>query len=437
MSHDAQPPGRPASVTSNWVSVSSALVFVGVVVLAARFERSLQFAVFSSVLALVAFQAAVEIFVRRTYSRKSTGLVVRLEQFRSNLCVRRVLLKLVGLYGTLGVLALIYLFVPEYSSPFYRSFWSILVILAPYLVVLSLIYFLVVDALMVQPEDGYWHAGNLCLLRWKKVDWKSLRGYALGWVIKGFYLPLMTSHLVSSLYSFGTREDMWPMVALVAYVSSLVLCTDLAFVVIGYAFTTRLLDSHIRSVNPFLYGWVACLVLYKPFWPVVRRVYGYNDGSYWNDWFAGTPVLLVIWGTLIILAKLGWGWSNIMFGFRFSNLTHRGIITNGPYRWTKHPSYVSKNISWWLLSVPFLSSSGWVDAVAHCIALLGVNVLYGVRAISEEMHLSEEPTYVAYAEWINEHGVFRWVGRLIPVLRYRPPKSVSRAAPTVRDMPGS
>ena len=39
-----------------------------------------------------------------------------------------------------------------------------------------------------------------------------------------------------------------------------------------------------------------------------------------------------------------------MFSFRFSNLTHRGIITSGPYRFTKHPSYVSKNIAWSFVS---------------------------------------------------------------------------------------
>ena len=39
---------------------------------------------------------------------------------------------------------------------------------------------------------------------------------------------------------------------------------------------------------------------------------------------------------------------------RFSNLTHRGIITNGPYRYSKHPAYLAKNLSWWLVSMPFM-----------------------------------------------------------------------------------
>jgi len=104
-----------------------------------------------------------------------------------------------------------------------------------------------------------------------------------------------------------------------------------------------------------------------------------------------------------------------------------GIITGGPYRLTKHPSYVFKNLGWWLLNVPFLSTAGAGTAIKYTLAMLGVNALYFVRAKSEEMHLSEDPTYVAYAEWINEHGVFRWVGRVVPALRYRPPAQPTTA----------
>jgi steroid 5-alpha reductase family enzyme len=113
----------------------------------------------------------------------------------------------------------------------------------------------------------------------------------------------------------------------------------------------------------------------------------------------------------------------MMFGFRFSNLTHRGIITSGPFRFTKHPSYVSKNIAWWLISVPFLSKSSPLDAVWFSAGLMFINSLYFVRAISEEAHLSEDPTYVAYAEWINEHGIFRWVTKLVPAFYYVAPRN--------------
>ena len=41
--------------------------------------------------------------------------------------------------------------------------------------------------------------------------------------------------------------------------------------------------------------------------------------------------------------------------------------------------------------------------------------------LKRERHLSRDPTYVAYAEWMNKHGMIAWLGRLIPALRYRAP----------------
>jgi len=240
---------------------------------------------------------------------------------------------------------------------------------------------------MKRPRDGYWQMGQFVAFRWKLVNWRILGQHVLGWVIKGFYLPLMSSFLLNMFSWWDPFKDPGNFAGLVYDVSTLILLVDTGFAVIGYTFTIRVLDSHVRSVNPFVWGWVACLVLYKPFWEVAGRLYQYNDGTAWYDWFSHWPVLLYVWGAMIIALKTSWVWSNIMFGFRFSNLTNRGIITNGPFRFTKHPSYVSKNIAWWLISVPFLSSAGTLMALQHTAALLGINMLYAIRARSEELHL--------------------------------------------------
>ena len=50
--------------------------------------------------------------------------------------------------------------------------------------------------------------------------------------------------------------------------------------------------------------------------------------------------------------------ATVAFGYRMSNMTYRGIITSGPYRFTKHPAYLGKVASWWLISLPFFSNEG-------------------------------------------------------------------------------
>ncbi len=371
-----------------------------------------------------------DVFLRGVHRRRSAGFA--LERRARPLDLRRVGTKLLGFWTTLGVIALVYWVAPEYRRDFYEPFWEIIRLALPVLLVGSIPYFALVDRRQEDPEDEYWQAGCVMTGRWASLDGRTMRHYALGWVIKGFYLPLMTTLLSRAINSFSAVElssamESFPL--LVTYVAKLSLAIDLAFVAIGYSLTLRVIDSHIRSPNPFAYGWVVTLVLYTPFWGLIgNRYFGYGDNEDWTHWMGNVPVLLYVWGTLIILSKLGWAWSNVSFGTRFSNLTHRGIITNGPYRFTKHPSYLFKNVSWWLLSVPFLSVESPLLALQHSVALLGVNALYFFRARAEEQHLSEDPVYVEYAQWIEEHGVLRFLGRLVPVLRYRAPAGDATAS---------
>jgi hypothetical protein len=43
-----------------------------------------------------------------------------------------------------------------------------------------------------------------------------------------------------------------------------------------------------------------------------------------------------------------------------------------------------------------------------------------MRAKTEERHLSRDPIYVAYATWMNDNGVLKFLNR-IPIFRYKPP----------------
>ena len=62
-----------------------------------------------------------------------------------------------------------------------------------------------------------------------------------------------------------------------------------------------------------------------------------------------------------------------------------------------------------------------MTAIKLSLLLLLNNAIYFLRAKTEERHLSHYPEYVAYALEMNEKSIFRWVARLLPFLRYRPP----------------
>ena len=92
--------------------------------------------------------------------------------------------------------------------------------------------------------------------------------------------------------------------------------------------------------------------------------------------------------------------ATVMFGLRFSNLTHRGIVTTGPYALIRHPAYASKNFSWWCVMLPPVIWEVWTQK--NATPLLGVvgmvvqSTIYYWRAITEERHLMRDEEYRRY-----------------------------------------
>lgn len=424
MSTDGYAATRPASCTNQWVSLLGVVGFL----VAFAYARGLELDRADFALVCMAGCALpmilVDLTVLKVHRRPTAGLLFG--EHTPGMDLKRVAIKLLGLGVTLLALAGLYLLFPEYDKGNYQPFWTMLQRYLPWMLAGAVPYFAYVDAHMAEPRDGNWMVGALVLGRWDEIDRHKLKHHVLGWVIKGFYLPLMFIYMGSgavNLAAYDLERVFTSPAQFVIFITKLSLAVDVAFGAIGYCLTLRLIDAHIRSTNPLMYGWVFTLALYQPFWGLLgNRYFDYGDGRYWNNWVGDIAWLYVLWAALIVIAKFGWVWANASFGCRFSNLTHRGIMTGGPYRLTKHPSYVNKNVAWWLMSVPFLSLDGYEYALRHSILLFGVNLLYFTRARAEEAHLSEDPVYVEYALWVNDHGLFARLNRLIPFLRYKPPQ---------------
>ncbi len=334
---------------------------------------------------------------------------------------RRVAVRLAGLGATLAMVAFAYWLLPEYRGDFYDPYWRLLRTLAP-LLILAPGYFWWMDGRWV--DDEYQEFGALVCGRRRGIRWTLVRRHVLGWTVKAFFLPLMAVYLSNELNLLygafqGATAHTMPLYQ-AAY--HLTYSIDLLYCVVGYTVAIRLFDAHIRSVEPTVAGWLVALVCYQPFYSVIGRFYlQYDDTTFWDNWLVAAPTLRLIWATAIIALISIYALCTVAFGLRFSNLTHRGIITAGPYRFSKHPAYLAKNLSWWLISVPFVSEQGAAAAIRHCCLLGLLNGVYYARARTEERHLSQDPTYVAYALWINEHGALRWLTRLLPGLTYRAP----------------
>ncbi|MGH8457097.1 MAG: isoprenylcysteine carboxylmethyltransferase family protein, partial [Stenotrophobium sp.] len=318
----------------------------------------------------------------------------------------RVATKLAGLMLTLALIAFAYWLFPEYHGTFYNPFWFALGYVGSALLIASPLYFWWMDSRLAEPRDAYWHTGRLLFGGWGNAEWGVIGQHFLGWTVKAFFLPLMINYLGQEVRQ---TSDAWTRASQglgwydFCYHAGFLV--DLLFCVMGYTMTFRAIGSHIRSTEPTAFGWLVALMCYQPFYSLIGGQYlKYDDGLGWGPWLSGMPALQAVWGTAIIVLVFVYSLCTVAFGLRFSNLTHRGIITSGPYRYSKHPAYLSKNLSWWLVSVPFICKAGAFEAFRNCCLLGLLNLIYFLRARTEEWHLSRDPLYVAYAQWINEHG---------------------------------
>lgn len=376
------------------------------------------------------------IFVDRVHRRPSTGLDWSMKRPLGEVLPISVV-KIAGLWATWGVLAGLYALCRWYWDGQYLFAMDVLKYAALPLIVVSVPYVIWLDRHLVNPRDGTWHFGALVigLGEWQR---EPIARHARAWLIKGFFGAFMISILPGG-FAQVVEADIAGMidkpVDLALTLIAFLFVIDVQIGTVGYLVTLRPLDAHIRSGNPFVAGWLAALLCYPPFvWGIIGgngQVLNYEVATAgWAFWLAGSPALLWAWGGVLIALTGIYAWATVVFGIRFSNLTYRGVLTNGPYRFTRHPAYLSKNLFWWASVMPFLVTSGSTgDAIRNCFFLLVVNGIYYWRARTEEAHLlAEDAKYREYHGWMEQHGLITAPLARLRARFSRPASAVSAAS---------
>lgn len=411
------------AICRNWPGIAEALNLPG-----PREPMSGAYAALAALLFSGTPMVLWSLLVDKVHRRRSTGIDWANPRALSAV-IDISITKLAGLWATWALIGFLYCIARWYWRGQYLFAMEVIGTAAIPLFLLSIPYVLWLDRVLVNPREGAWHFGAMLIGR-EAYDADEVKHHLRAWAVKGFFCAFMISILpfgfegIVKLNMTAIGSDP---VRIANALIELLFLIDVQIAMVGYLLTLKPLDAQIRTANPYLGGWLAALICYPPFILMSDGgVLSYHPNTAdWAYWMQGHAALLWIWGALLVLLTGIYAWATVIFGIRFSNLTYRGIITNGPYRFTRHPAYLSKNLFWWLSTLPFLATSNsMVDAVRNTFILGLVSAVYYWRAKTEERHLmGEDAKYRAYHAWMAENAfITRGLSRLGKLARPRGPQ---------------
>jgi protein-S-isoprenylcysteine O-methyltransferase Ste14 len=414
---------RPRSAVSTGVGLVGLAGLFAWVAIAREFGFSGPNASMCAMLACGVPMVLWSVFVDKVHRRPTTGIDWNSPPRPLKESLDTSIVKLAGLWATWAAIGFLYCVGRWYWEGNYLFSMKMMGLAAGPLLLLSIPYVVWIDRRLKEPRDGAWHFGHLIIGRSSLADREMIHEHLRSWGVKAFFTAFMLAIVPGNweaTVSPTSEEITFNLFNLTRWLIGAMFMIDVTFAAVGYLLTMKPLDSHIRSANPYAAGWMAALICYPPF--ILMNNGGpldYHQGTgEWIYWFDGYPLLLTLIAAVLVSLTAIYAWATVAFGIRFSNLTHRGILTHGPYAWTKHPAYVSKNLFWWLATPPMLAMSGnMTDMIRNTALLAIVTGVYYWRAKTEEKHLGADPAYREYAEWMDRNAP---IPRLLRRLKLKP-----------------
>lgn len=221
-------------------------------------------------------------------------------------------------------------------------------------------------------------------------------------LLKAFFAPLMvfwliehTAHLIDNGHYLSNHLSLLRNEFLAVFNShgfwfllQLILFLDVLFFTIGYLVEMPGLKNKIRSVDPTFFGWAVALACYPPFSDgITGRILAWQPVDF--PQFA-IPAVHISVNFLLLGLMAIYTSATLALNFKASNLTHRGIVASGPYRFIRHPAYTCKNMAWWTGSIPSLLAAfetSWWQFLLVLSSMGGWTLIYTLRALTEEEHL--------------------------------------------------
>jgi protein-S-isoprenylcysteine O-methyltransferase Ste14 len=253
-------------------------------------------------------------------------------------------------------------------------------------------------------KDGHSKTSQfLSVLRSGKID----KQIALSYILKLLFIPMMYFGVIEYTLLFWETMSYLIKEGIPSGYSSAKIFNQLVFpmfinatlaiavgvYLFGYCVENEKLGSKIKSIDSTRFGWIVTVICYAPLYAVVFYIIpkGDQDLAFFKN--ETITVIVRVFIMLVILFKT---WTIFTLGSKSSNLTNRGIVTKGPYKWIRHPHYLAKMIVWWICLVPSALQHPWLTG-----GMVFWTTIYVLRALTEELHLKKDADYKEYMKEVK------------------------------------
>ena len=246
----------------------------------------------------------------------------------------------------------------------------------------------------------------------EKIPKRDTTQFLLMWAVKIIFIPLMYFWLITTttiLLNFN-----WTLspekLASGLFVTGLSI--DLLIGTSGYLLSSKIFKSEIISTDTYWLGWLSCLICYPPLLYFLQLASTQTDNTTWSDYFDPSQPVYWAWATILSCSWIAYWASTLSFGIRFSNLSWRGLVDTGLYKHTKHPAYISKNLYWWMYTIPFIGAETWLETTRNILGMTTLSLIYLLRAKTEERHLLQFKEYQEYSKEIETKGAISKIKKI-------------------------
>lgn len=233
----------------------------------------------------------------------------------------------------------------------------------------------------------------------------------LNLLMRGYFIPFMVIQVYvnindSIVYSDNNFRG-YDLLTILMWTSAILWLTDTLNASMSYCIESRWIENRSRSIDMTAGGWLVCLACYAPLNNITGSLFPFGPfaaSKYPDSIFIQDITFIYFIKILEITVLIFHVYADCSLGPSIANITFKKLQTRGLYGIIRHPGTIFKLLLWWVQAGFYREFWRFDFLFGH----LMWNLLYILRAITEERHLGKFEEYREYMKKVK-YRFIPWV----------------------------